>query len=85
MEDSLVVNVSGARTGEHMGGGDATPHFGLEHFGVNVDDLDAEIKRLEEMGATLVEDRRGTSTTGTIVAFIEAPDNVRIEIMQAGR
>src|SRR5437763_13900834 len=51
MEDGLVVNISGARTGEHMGGGDATPHFGLEHFGVNVDDLDAEITRLEEMGA----------------------------------
>lgn len=29
----LAVNISGARTGEKLGPGDANPHHGLEHFG----------------------------------------------------
>ena len=44
--DGVVVNISGARTDEQMGDGDAVPHWGLEHFGLNVDDMDAEIERL---------------------------------------
>ena len=43
-EDGLRVNISGARTGEKMGPGDADPHYGLEHFGFDVVDMDEEIK-----------------------------------------
>ena len=53
--DGVVVNISGARTDEQMGDGDAVPHWGLEHFAMNVDDLDAEIQRLKELGAELLE------------------------------
>ena len=28
--DGTVINISGARTGEQMGGGDATVHWGIE-------------------------------------------------------
>ena len=80
--DGVVVNISAARTGEQMGGGDATVHWGLEHFGVNVDDMDAEIARLEGLGAELMEGPI-QSAPNMRIAFIKAPDDVRIELLEA--
>ena len=74
------MNISAARTAEQMGGGDATVHWGIEHFGINVDDIDAEIERLKGLGADLMEGP--IDTDGLRIAFIKAPDDVRIEIMQ---
>ena len=79
--DGVVINISGARTGEQMGGGDATVHWGIEHFGLNVDDMDAEIERLKGFGAELMEGPTDTPN-GPRIAFIRAPDNVRIELLQ---
>lgn len=79
--DGVTVNISGARTNEQMGPGDAVPHWGLEHFGVNVDDIDAEIKRLGELGAELMEGPIDVPN-GPRIAFIKAPDDVRIELLQ---
>ena len=81
MSDGTKVNISEARTNEQMGPGDSVPHWGLEHFGINVDDLDAEIKRLEELGAVLMEGPIDVPN-GPRIAFIKAPDDVRIEVMQ---
>tara|TARA_Y100000310_G_scaffold317954_1_gene371440 strand:+ start:449 stop:844 length:396 start_codon:yes stop_codon:yes gene_type:complete len=80
-EDGVAINISGARTGESMGEGDATAHWGLEHFGIEVDDIDTELKRLEELGAEVLEGPTRTAT-GLSIAFIQAPDDVRIEVMQ---
>ncbi len=80
-EDGVAINISGARTGESMGGGDATSHWGLEHFGIEVDDIEAELKRLEGLGAEVLEGPTRTAT-GLSIAFIQAPDDVRIEVMQ---
>lgn len=44
-----------ARTNEQMGQGDASPHHGLEHFGFDSTDLDADIARLTGLGAKLLE------------------------------
>ena len=80
--DGTGVNISEARTNEKLGvGGGATPHWGLEHFGIDVDDLDAEIKRLEGLGADLLEGPVG-APNGPRVAFIRGPDDVRIELVQ---
>ena len=79
--DGIVVNISSARTNEQMGNGDATAHWGLEHFGINVDDMDAEIKRLEGLGAELIEGPMDAAS-GMRIAFIKAPDDVRIELLQ---
>ncbi len=79
--DGIVVNISGARTNERMGPGDASAHWGLEHFGITIDDLDAEIKRLTEMGAKLLEGPIDVPN-GPRIAFIQAPDDVRIELLQ---
>ena len=80
-KDGVAINISGARTGEIMGEGDATAHWGLEHFGIEVDDIEAELKRLEELGAEVLEGPTRTAT-GLSIAFIQAPDDVRIEVMQ---
>ena len=80
--DGVVINISGARTNESMGDGDADAHWGLEHFGINVDDLESELKRLQELGAVLMEGPTDPTPTGMRVAFIKAPDATRIEVMQ---
>ena len=82
--DGTVVNISGARTNEQMGGGDATVHWGIEHFGLNVDDMDAEIRRLEGLGAELMEGPIDVPN-GPRIAFIKAPDDVRIELLELPR
>jgi catechol 2,3-dioxygenase-like lactoylglutathione lyase family enzyme len=80
-KDGVRFNISGARTNEAMGNGDANAHYGIEHFGIEVDDLDAELKRLEGLGAKVMEGPN-VSSTGSKIAFIAAPDDVRIEVMQ---
>ena len=71
----------GARKNEAMGEGDANTHYGLEHFGLIVEDLSAELSRLEKMGAKTLEGPMGGGQ-GPTIAFIQAPDNVRIELLQ---
>ena len=82
--DGIVVNISGARTDEKMGEADATAHWGLEHFGVKVDDVSAEIERLTGLGAELMEGPIDVPN-GPRIAFIKAPGGVRIEILQHQR
>ncbi len=79
--DGVVISVSGARTGEKMGEADSSVHWGLEHFGIKVDDVDAEIERLTGLGARLMEGPIDVAN-GPRIAFIEAPDNVRVELLQ---
>jgi lactoylglutathione lyase len=81
-DGGMAVNISGARSGETLGPGDAQPHHGLEHFGLDTDDIVAEIARLEGLGATRLEGPIEMPTGGKI-AFIQAPDNVRLELIQA--
>ena len=79
--DGSVINISGARTDERMGDADASAHWGLEHFGIKGDDIDAEIARLTGLGAELMEgplDQPG----GLRIAFIKAPGDARIELLQ---
>ena len=77
----ITFNISGARTDEELGKGDASAHWGLEHFALNVDDLDAEIARLRDLGAELLEGPNKLPN-GTQIGFIKAPDEVRIELLQ---
>jgi lactoylglutathione lyase len=83
-DGSMAVNISGARTGEQMGQGDAQAHYGLEHFGFDTADLEADIKRLEGLGARLLEGPIHMPS-GQTIAFVQAPDNVRLELIQPPR
>jgi catechol 2,3-dioxygenase-like lactoylglutathione lyase family enzyme len=80
-EDGTIFRISGARTDENMGTGDADVHYGLEHFGITVDDMDAEIERLQALGAELAEGPI-SNPGGPTIAFIKVPDDVRIELLQ---
>jgi catechol 2,3-dioxygenase-like lactoylglutathione lyase family enzyme len=80
-DGGMAVNISGARSGETLGPGDASPHHGLEHFGFDSADLEADIKRLEGLGAELLEGPIPTGN-GVTIAFIKAPDDTRLELIQ---
>ena len=79
--DGTVVNISGSRTDEKMGDSDASAHWGLEHIGIKVEDMAAEIPRLTAMGAQLMEGPVDVAG-GPIIAFIKAPGGVRVELLQ---
>ncbi len=79
--DGAVVNISGARTDEKLGDSDASAHYGLEHMGIKVEDMAAEIPRLTAMGAQLMEGPVDVPG-GPIIAFIKAPGGVRVELLQ---
>jgi len=59
----------------------AEPYVGLDHFGLRVDNLDAAYAQLKERGATFTTEPR-TIRPGVKIAFIQCPDNVRIELLE---
>lgn len=82
-ENGITVNISGARTGETLGPGDANPHEGLEHFGLDSDNLEADITRLTALGAVVLQAPPAPSTPPVQrICFIRCPDNIRIELIQ---
>jgi catechol 2,3-dioxygenase-like lactoylglutathione lyase family enzyme len=83
-QDGTIINISGAQTGQQMNSGDAATHWGLEHFGIDSADLEADIKRLTGLGAELLEGPRHNPVSGQSIAFVRAPDDVRIELIQPG-
>ena len=80
-DGGMDVNISGARTGETLGPGDASAHHGLEHFGFDSEHLETDIARLETLGARLLEGPI-QSPTGSRIAFLKAPDDVRVELIE---
>ncbi|MBI4201396.1 MAG: VOC family protein [Chloroflexi bacterium] len=79
--NDVGITISNERTNEYLAGGNASPHWGIEHFGIEVDDIEAEIQRLEGMDARLMEGPLGQSGA-TRIAWIKGPDDTRIELMQ---
>lgn len=62
--------------------GTSEPHMGLEHFGIETDDLEGAINSLAGKGVKVLEPIRALPS-GMRIAFVEAPDNVRLELMQS--
>ena len=80
-DGGMMVNISGARTGETLGAGDASAHHGLEHFGFDSSGLEADIARLEKLGARLLEGPIQIPN-GPRICFMWAPDDVRVELIE---
>ena len=57
------------------------PYVGLDHFGLRVDDMDDAVAELKRRGATFTTEPR-TIRPGVRIAFVQAPDNVRIELLE---
>ena len=80
-DGGMSVNISGPRTSETLGAGDASAHHGLEHFGFDSASLEADIARLEGLGARLLEGPIQIPN-GPRIAFLQAPDDVRVELIE---
>ena len=80
-DGGMAVNISGARTNEKLGRGDAMPHHGLEHFGFDSEHLETDIARLEKLGAKLLEGPI-QNPGGARIAFLRAPDDCRVELVE---
>jgi catechol 2,3-dioxygenase-like lactoylglutathione lyase family enzyme len=77
------INVTSAPAGQTLPEGTAEYHYGLEHFGFDTDDIEGTMTRLEAQGVeVLLPITR--MTTGNKISYIKGPDNVRIELVQAG-
>ncbi len=83
-DGGMMVNISGARTGERLGPGDASAHHGLEHFGFDSDHLETDITRLEGLGAKLLEGPIQVPN-GPRICFLRAPDDTRIELIEPAK
>ena len=79
-EDGFRVNISGERTNEELGPSDADPHYGLEHFGLDSNNLEEDISRLESLGAALSEGP--IEMPGIRIAFLKTPGDVRVELIE---
>ena len=80
-ENGVTVNISGVRDGEELGPSNDDAHFGLEHFGLVTNDIEADIKRLVDMGATHKEGPI-INTDGGKIGFISAPGGIRLELIE---
>jgi catechol 2,3-dioxygenase-like lactoylglutathione lyase family enzyme len=64
-----------------VAGPPAPPFLGIEHIGLVVDDMDAAAAELRGKGVVFVVEPT-SPRPGVKIAFIQAPDGVRIEILQ---
>jgi lactoylglutathione lyase len=84
MLDGVKISLSAPRPSaagrpEQPGAPAPVPHYGLEHLGIRVDDLDAAVARFEAQGLEIYE--RAESALFK-VAFVAAPDGVCLELME---
>ncbi len=75
------INISSPPTGQDVPKGSADVHLGLEHFGLHTADLEQLLAKLSLKGLEVLEPLR-TLESGMKTAFVRAPDDVRIELMQ---
>ena len=78
--DGTTVVISGQKTGEQLPVGSSGLHLGLEHFAVETEDFDRDFANVTALGAKVLLEPV-TLPSGIRIAFIEAPDDVRIELM----
>jgi lactoylglutathione lyase len=60
-----------------------TPYMGLDHFGLTVPDLEAAVVELKRKGVTFTMEPTAIRP-GVKIAFLTAPQNVSIELIQRG-
>ena len=60
-----------------------TPDMGLDHFGLTVENIDAAVAELKAKGVPFTMDPK-TIRPGVRIAFLTAPQDVSIELIQRG-
>src|ERR1700761_3318112 len=61
----------------------SSPYFGLDHFGLTVNDIKAALATVKAKGVHFTMDVT-TARPGVEIAFLTAPENVSIELIQRG-
>ena len=59
------------------------PYMGLDHFGLTVENIDAAVDELKGKGVVFTVEPK-TIRPGVRIAFLIAPQNVSIELIQRG-
>lgn len=75
----FVAQADPAKTG----GAPASPYMGLDHFGLTVTDIEAAVAELKGKGVAFTMEPK-TIRPGVRIAFLTAPQNVSIELIQRG-
>ena len=78
--DGLVILIA-ASPGDDAQESPPDPYLGLDHFGLRVANVDDTVAELKRRGAEIIDEPR-TIRPGVRIAFVRAPENVRIELLQ---
>lgn len=79
--DGLMVFIAGPPDTGTIPSGLNDPHYGLDHFGLRVDNLDQTAAAMKAKGAEFsVEPEQ--IRPDVKIAFVRAPDGVRIELLE---
>lgn len=81
--DGFPLVITQHSDAESLPGVPTTIFLGIEHFGFSVDDFDAQLERFKEEGVELFPESRLNVKAGERVAFVHAPDGVRLELTDA--
>jgi len=76
----VLIKPGNVRTG--MAPGSLEPAHGLEHFGIRTDDLETAVADLKAKGVQFKEEIREI-WPGFNIAFLWAPENVLIELLES--
>ena len=76
-----LMTISGRAEGEDPVAGSTDPRYGLDHFGFEVDDMETAAAHLKSNGVEFGCEP-WTMPSGSTVAFIVAPDQVSVELIQ---
>ena len=79
--DGLMVFIARVPQEVDMERSPANPYLGLDHFGFRVENVDDTVSELKSRGADIAVEPH-TIRPGVRIAFVRAPDNVRIELLQ---
>ncbi len=79
--NGLAIFISEVAGGAVIPDAPAAAYVGLDHLGLRVKDVDAAIAELKRRGAAVIKEPV-TIRPGVRIAFIQGPDNVRIELLQ---
>ena len=79
--DGLIVFLAPVPAEADIAASPREPYLGLDHFGFRVESVDDTIAELKRRGADIAQEPH-TFRPGVRIAFVRAPDNVRIELLE---
>jgi len=79
--DGLSIFILRVPPDKEMPASPREPHVGLDHFGFLVSNLDETAARLKSLGAEFAVEPYAIRP-GVRIAYVQAPENVRIELVE---